>query len=193
MVAVPEGRSQLPETSRVVGADAVPVRDRRFVAITVGAVELLRPESDLVRLVEGAGHVDVLIAADDTPIGAPAPLGVLAGCEIDGAACDEPDEDSGPVHDEFTALGLPDLAVHRLGLRLPLGPQSEADLVAALSELVGFDPEPGVYLLAPAVAPTDPSRVAVDAAVQRIARVYGIPLLRFRCHELAVVTDPGTG
>ncbi len=193
MVAVPEGRFDLPEAPRVVGSDVVPVRDRRFVAVTVGAVELLRPESDLVRLVEGAGHVDVLIAADDESIETPAPLGVLAGCVIDDTAFDEPDENDRSGHDEFAALGLPDLHVHRLGLRPPLGPQSEADLVAALSELVGFDPEPGVYLLAPAVAPTDPARVAVDAAVQRIARVYGIPLLRFRCHELTVVTDRSAG
>ena len=35
--------------------------------------------------------------------------------------------------------------MHRLGLPGPLGPLAESDLVAALSELVGFDPEPGVY------------------------------------------------
>ncbi|WP_300011293.1 hypothetical protein [Pseudonocardia sp.] len=175
----------------------MPVHDRRFVAVSVGAVELLRPESDLLRLVEGAGYVDVLIAADDPPVGPPAPLGVLAGCAVDGPACDGDDDgyddrDAEPGDEVFAALGLPDLHVHRLGLHPPVGPQHEDDLVAALSELVGFDPEPGVFLLGPAVAPADPARSVVDQAAQRIARVYGIPLLRFRCHELCVVTAPGT-
>jgi hypothetical protein len=62
--------------------------------------------------------------------------------------------------------------------------------VAALSELVGFDPEPGLYCLAPAAAPADSAPGVVERAVQRIARVYGIPLLRYRCLELAVVTGP---
>lgn len=201
MVAVPEGEFRLPDPSRVTGYDAVPVRERRFVAVTVSAVELLRPGSDLVRLIEGTGHVDVLVAADDSPVDAPSPLGVLAGCDVDDPQCrgagsdpddDDPDDDDpddGGPDDGFAALGLPDLHVHRLGLRAPLGPHSDADLVAALSELVGFDPEPGVYLLGPATAPADPGRAAVDRAVQRIARVYGIPMLRFRCHELTVVAD----
>jgi hypothetical protein len=66
-------------------------------------------------------------------------------------------------------------------------PGAEADLVAAMSELVGFDPEPGVYCLAP--TPSDPGRVAAARAAQRIAQVYGIPLLRYRCLELSLV-DP---
>ncbi|MGH8917389.1 MAG: hypothetical protein ACRD0H_03475, partial [Actinomycetes bacterium] len=68
---------------------------------------------------------------------------------------------------------------------------AESDLVAAMSELVGFDPEPGVYCLAPAPWPTDPGREVVIAAAQRIARVYGIPLLRYRCMELSVVDNAG--
>jgi hypothetical protein len=67
----------------------------------------------------------------------------------------------------------------------------EDDLVAALSELVGFDPEQGVYCLAPAPSPTDPARTAVDRAARRIALVYGIPLLRYRCLELSVVPSDG--
>ena len=79
--------------------------------------------------------------------------------------------------------------MHRLGLRTPLPTTAEADLVAALSELVGFDPEPGLYLLGPAGEPgrAGAERAVVDRAVQRVAQVYGIPLLRYRCHELTVV------
>ena len=42
-----------------------------------------------------------------------------------------------------------------------------------------------MYCLAPA---TPPDGVLV-AAAQRIARVYGLPLLRYRCLELSVVDD----
>src|SRR5205823_6082278 len=38
----------------------------------------------------------------------------------------------------------------------------------------GFDPEPGVYCLAPAL----PADGVIVRAAQRIARVYGLPLLR---------------
>jgi hypothetical protein len=89
-------------------------------------------------------------------------------------------------------LEHPDIAVHRLALRLPLDPAAEDDLVAALSELVGFDPEPGVYCLAPAT----PAGGVLARAVHRIARVYGIPLLRYRCLELSLVetgADAPTG
>lgn len=81
------------------------------------------------------------------------------------------------------------LQLHRLGLPARLLPPAEADLVGALSGPVGFDPEPGVHGLAPAFRTGDPARSAMDRAVRRIARVSGLPLLRYRCLELAVVVD----
>ncbi len=195
MVAVPEGELSAPEAPRAAGGP-VPVHGRRFVAVAVSAMELLRPESDLVRLVEGAGYVDVLLASEDAPVASPAPLGVLSGCAAEyddiGPECDGPgydDEGYDEVAAQVAEIGMAELHVHRLGLPGPLGPQSDGDLVAALSELVGFDPEPGLYLLAPALDPADPGRSSVDRAAARIAQVYGIPLLRYRCLELTVV-DP---
>jgi hypothetical protein len=102
----------------------------------------------------------------------------------DDDAADVPDDD---VRGRVAELGLPALQMHRLGLSLPQVAGAEADLVAALSELVGFDPEPGVYCLAPADAPGDLGRAAAVGAAQRIAQVYGIPLLRYRCLELSLV------
>ncbi|QJY44704.1 hypothetical protein [Pseudonocardia broussonetiae] len=170
-------------------------------AVSVCTVELLRPGSDLVRLLEGGGPADLLVACDDAPATAPAPLGVLGVADavllddLDDADLEDDDEDDDEGDDRdalrrrAAELGLPDLAVHRLGLRTPLPPTAEADLVAAISELVGFDPEPGLYLLGPAVEPgrAGVERAVVDRAVQRVAQVYGIPLLRYRCHELTVV------
>ena len=158
-------------------ARAVCDADRRVVAIAVDAVELLRPESDLARLLESFGRADVLLAAEDLP----------------AAAVEDPDDDpddwvrDSEAVDEVrlgtAALRHPDLVVHRLALDAPLSEDVEDDLVAALSELVGFDPGRGVYCLAPAT-PVD--GVLVRAA-QRIARVYGLPLLRYRCLELSLV------
>lgn len=173
-----------------VGGFAVmarPVRDadRRVVAIAPDAVELLRPGSDLARLMESFGRADVLLVAEDVPRFA--------------EATDDPDDDLDDDLDDWTrdaeavdevreraaVLLHPDLVVHRLGLSLPLAPTDESELVAALSELVGFDPEDGVYCLAPAC----PASSVISRAAERIAQVYGLPLLRYRCLELSVV-DP---
>lgn len=170
MVAVPEMPVSEPVADTTTGNSAVPAS--RAVAVTVSPMELLRPESHLAELIAGFPQVELLVAADDSRA--------------------DPEDDIDRQGEELRAsaarLGLSGLALHRLGLPSPLPATAENDLVAAMSELVGFDPEPGVYCLAPASAPADPARGVVERAAQRIARVYGIPLLRYRCLELAVVT-----
>ncbi|MBV9921026.1 MAG: hypothetical protein JOY78_09295 [Pseudonocardia sp.] len=147
-------------------------------AIALDAVELLRPASDLARLLEGFGRVDVLLATEDLPV-----------ASLDGDSEDDPDDwvQDDQVVDEVkmatAALGHADLEVHRLALRPPVGPEAEDDLVAALSELIGFDPEPGVYCLAPAT----PADGVLVRAIRRIARTYALPLLHYRCLELCLV------
>ena len=178
MVAVPEVRTDAPA---VLAGARSPLRGRRVVAAAVSTMELLRPESDLLRLLEGSAEVDLLVATDDAP-------GRGAAAEDDGEAADAA---LAEVRRRVDALQLPGLRLHRLGLPAPLTAGAHDDLVAALSELVGFDPERGVYCLGPAVSPPDPSRAALDGAVRRIAQVYGIPLLRYRCLELVVVGDDG--
>lgn len=170
MVAVPEMPVSEPVAGAATGRSTVPAS--RAVAVTVSPMELLRPESHLAELIAGFPQVELLVAVDDSQ--------------------PDPEGDLDQLGEELRAsagrLGLPGLALHRLGLPNPLPATAEGDLVAALSELVGFDPEPGLYCLAPASAPADPARSVVERAAQRIARVYGIPLLRYRCLELAVVT-----
>jgi hypothetical protein len=161
-----------------VMAQAMREVDRRVVAIASDAMELLRPASDLARLLESFGRADVLLAEEDLPV-----------------AADEDDPDDWTLDAEVTdevrtraaALQHPDLVVHRLGLGHPLAAGAEDELVAALSELIGFDPEPGVYCLAPASSTSS----VIGRAAQRIAQVYGLPLLRFRCLELSVVDGMG--
>ena len=114
-----------------------------------------------------------------------------AGDGADDDFEDFDDVDDTDVVDDVRAavalLGLGELHVHRLGLRPPLGTAADGDLVAALSELVGFDPGPGVQCLAPLPLPTDPARAAIERAVWRIAQVYSLPVQRYRCLELSVV------
>jgi hypothetical protein len=172
MVAVPEMPVSEPVAGVATGGSPVPAS--RAVAVTVSPMELLRPESHLAELIAGFPQVELLVAADDSQPDADDELDHL-GEELRASAA---------------RLGLSGLALHRLGLPHPLPTTAEADLVAALSELVGFDPEAGLYCLAPVPAPADPALGIVERAVQRIARVYGIPLLRYRCLELAVV--PGS-
>jgi hypothetical protein len=195
MVAVPEMPVSVPVAAFATGPSAVPAR-RRVVAVSVSQMELLRPESDLARLVEEFPHVDLLIAGDDgvVPHAVPAPgraddQGDDQAEEYEAAA----DQAAEELHAAVATLGVTNLSVHRLGLRPPLVATDESDLVAALSELVGFDPEPGVYCLAPAQAPSDASRAVVNRAAHRIAQVYGIPLLRYRCLELCVVGQDAGG
>ena len=204
MVAVTGIGDALPGamTGPVVGDE--PGAARRIVAVAVTPMELLRPGSDLARMVDGVGPVDLLLACENAPVDDPSPVGLLscegsARIDLAGLDCvdDDLDDDDGPDDDadELRAaaddLGLVDLRLHRLALPAPLTGAAESDLVAALSELVGFDPEPGVQILAPLPsAGDDPQRSVVDRAVERIVAVYGLPLQQYRCLELSVVDEP---
>jgi len=195
MVAVSEAGLVLPAGVSPPSVDQEPVERRRVVAIAASPMELLRPGSDLVRMIEGAGYVDLLFACEVEPVAEPSPVGVLAGVALDAVTADvsadddadEDDDTADELHAAASGLGLDERHLHRLALRAPLTAAAEPDLVAALSELVGFDPEPGVQVLAPAPMPTDPDRGVIERAVRQIVQVYSLPLERYRCLELAVV------
>ncbi|WP_433506072.1 hypothetical protein ACQP04_06020 [Pseudonocardia halophobica] len=74
--------------------------------------------------------------------------------------------------------GLRSVPVHRLGLRRPLHTDAEDDLLAALSEVVGFDPGPGLGILAPGELADRPDRAAVAHAAEVAAAVYGAEIAR---------------
>jgi hypothetical protein len=192
MVAVSEAGLVLPVDVSLPTPDEESVAGCRVVAVAVSAMELLRPGSDLVRMIEGAGYVDLLLACEDETVAEPSPVGVLGGGALDGVDAagwtdDEDDDDVDELRAAADLLGLDELHLHRLALPAPLGVAADPDLVAALSELVGFDPEPGVRVVAPLPSPTDPGRSAIDRAVRQIVQVYSLPLVRYRCLELSVV------
>jgi hypothetical protein len=197
MVAVPEMPVSAPVAAGAAGKSAVSPA-RRVVAVTVSPMELLRPESDLARLAEGFTRIDILVAGDDAASPDSGPLSGF-GSAHDHVGYDTGYDDGDDYDDDWfdsaaaevragiDRLGLPGLQLHRLGLCRPYPATAEDDLVAAMSELVGFDPEPGVYCLAPVPDPDDPTRTTIIRAAQRIAQVYGIPLLRYRCLEFSIV------
>lgn len=76
----------------------------------------------------------------------------------------------------FARCGLRTVPLHRLGLRTPLPAGSDGDLLAALSEVIGFDPEPGLGLLAPGELVERPDRTVVGRAAATAALVYGAQL-----------------
>ena len=88
MVAVPEVCSTAPDTGAGAPQLAVLTRCRRMVAITGTAMELLRPESDLLRIISGSPHVDLLVASVDEPVAARGRLGVLGDLTPEGSSVD---------------------------------------------------------------------------------------------------------
>jgi hypothetical protein len=151
-----------------VAVSALPVqlrRCRRVVAITVHLPEFLLAASGLVQRLGAAGvRTDLLVAAAESD-------------ESVEEQADEPAEDV--IAAALGELRVPELVRHRLALPAPIGADRADDLLAGLSELVGFDPEPGVYCLAPAGDGVDPSQAIVGEAARRIARIYRLRLVRY--------------
>ncbi|RTL65702.1 MAG: hypothetical protein EKK42_19240 [Pseudonocardiaceae bacterium] len=217
MTAVPEIRGSGPVVP-FAGRSQPRTGPARIVAVADTLTELRRPESDLARILAGVGTADLLVACDDVVSGRPAPAAPTPLFSyLDYPDYDDPDLVDGtgdaaggeigneteewaapapraPGPDERVSgddvLELPGVQLHRLGLR-GVTAGSEDDLVAAMSELVGFDPEPGVYCLAPVASADDPSRAVLISAMERIAQVYGLPMLRYRCLELSIVPCKG--
>jgi hypothetical protein len=211
MVAVPGVGDAGPMVARRTGVAVVPPVRSRLVAVAVSPLELLRPGSDLARLIGESGRVDLLVARDEVDLDRDCAGVTTLGCgdgpgaEVvldpsvlaDGSGAEDLDEDYDGFEDDeddeddvlmaVADLGLPDLHLHRLGLPGRVGAAAGADLLAALSELVGFDPEPGVYLVAPTPSPSDPEGSTIVEIANRLARVYGIPMLRYGSLELSVV------
>ena len=139
---------------------------RRVVAVTVHLPEFLLAAAGLVQRLGALGvRTDVLVA---------------------GAADKRSDEAAGLA---LAELRVPELERHRLALPTPVGADRADDLLAGLSELVGFDPERSVYCLAPAGDGTDPSQAIVGEAARRIARVYRLRLVRFTVTGGAAAAD----
>lgn len=153
---------------------------RRLVAVAISPEEV-RPGSPLLARLAGVEHVDLLLITDGDEARALVDFGADSDPDIDAD-----DEGDGPdpadgVRAVAAAVGLR-VAVHRLGLARPSAarPADEDDVVAAISELVGFDPEPGVGCVVPGPPHANgPADQVVGRAVERIVAAYGLPLLTY--------------
>lgn len=175
-------------------------------AVAVTEADVLRAGSDLRHVADAATEVDVLTARQDPPgpLLGTSPMDAedypdedgldIDGLEIPGAeipGAEIPGADEIPGAEPATAVepvphdgGLPaGLRLHRLGLRWTVQDRDEPDLVAAMCELVGFDPDDQVFCVVPASgagAVTDPEVAVLRRVVRRVARVYGLPVLQYR-------------
>lgn len=172
---------------------------RRLVAVAVTDADVLWAGSDLRHVADAATEVDVLTARQDPPgpLLGTSPMdaedypdeddldidgvelpGLETSVELPGA---EPVTAAPPVlHDGALPAGL---RLHRLGLRWTVQDRDEPDLVAAMCELVGFDPDDQVFCVVPAIGPgavDDPEVAVLRRVVRRVARVYGLPVLQYR-------------
>jgi hypothetical protein len=135
-----------PATARV-GRHRIPraplERATRVVVVAVSGAELLAEAGGLLQHLDAAGTELEILVA------AGAETRALARC------------------------GLRAVPLHRLGLRTPLPAGAEGDLLAALSEVIGFDPDAGLGILAPGELAERPDRAVVGRAAAMAARVYG--------------------
>ena len=77
-------------------------------------------------------------------------------------------------------LELGTLTRHRLALPVPFGVERTGDVVAAMSELIGFDPEPGVFCLVPGNAEgARAAYQAVEAAATLVGDAYRIRIMSY--------------
>ncbi len=155
------GEVQPGRVTRTERGRSLPValsRCRRVVAVTVHLPEFVLAAAGLVQRLDAAG----------------VPIDVLEVAALD----DDADEAAATA---LACLGVSLLRRHRLALPAPIVAERSDDVVAAMSELVGFDPEPGVFCLTPATGGdgAQPPHAVVGGATERIAEVYRIRLVRF--------------
>lgn len=69
---------------------------------------------------------------------------------------------------------------HRLALPTPFGVERTDDVLAAMCELIGFDPEPGVVCLVPGSGETSRAAFpAIQAAAEAVTGAYRLRIVRY--------------
>ncbi|HTK67598.1 MAG TPA: hypothetical protein VL595_34820 [Pseudonocardia sp.] len=132
-------------------------RCQRVVAVTVHLPEFLLAAAGSLQRLDAAG----------------VPIDLLELAWIDVAA-------ERAASAALDCLELAGLTRHRLALPVPFGVERTGDVVAAMSELIGFDPEPGVFCLVPGNG--DGSRAAyqaVEAASALVGDAYRIRIMSY--------------
>lgn len=101
--------------------------------------------------------------------------------DLDGAGADEPaDPDEVAAEAAYRALGLSVVRRHRLGLPDGGVAAAEADVVGAVSEIVGFAEDPsGLCVLAPWSGDGDDDHEAAGRAAEIVTAAYRVRLVRW--------------
>lgn len=149
-------RTAAPDNPASLGGPA-PVLERvhRVVALAVEPFELLAEAGGLLlRLAAHGAAIEVLLVTD----------GVCS---------------STTVARRFSRLGLREVPRIRLGLSRPVPRGAGNDVLAALSEIVGFDPDPGLAMLAPAPLTVRTERAVLSRAARLAAGIYHTDLIRY--------------
>ncbi|PZS33656.1 MAG: hypothetical protein DLM61_04830 [Pseudonocardiales bacterium] len=156
-VAGHPGRTRSPVGARPGRLPSALSRCQRVVALTVRLPEFLLAAAGTAQRLDAAGvSVDLLELAWLSSTAERAAVAALDRLELRA------------------------LSRHRLAMLAPFGVERTGDVVAAMSELIGFDPEPGVLCLVP--GPGDGHRAAyqaVDATAALIADAYRMRILRY--------------
>ncbi|MCD2191172.1 PIG-L deacetylase family protein, partial [Actinomycetospora soli] len=114
-----------------------------------------------------AGALDDLPDGDDDPVG---PTG----------EDDDVDPDEAAAEAAYRALGLSVVRRHRLGLPDGGVAAAESDVVAAVSEIVGFSDDPGgLCVLAPWSGDGDDDHEAAGRAAEVVTAAYRVRLVRW--------------
>jgi hypothetical protein len=132
-------------------------RCQHVVAVAVNLPELLLATAGSLQRLDAAG----------------VPIDLLELAWLDAAA-----ERSAAA--ALDCLRLAGLRRHRLALQVPFGLERTGDVVAAMSELIGFDPEPGVFCLVPGNAEGRRAAYqAVQAASTLVADAYRVRIMSY--------------
>ncbi|MEJ2867438.1 PIG-L family deacetylase [Actinomycetospora sp. OC33-EN08] len=179
---------------------------RRIVVVAPHPRDEIRAAGGLLRRL-GSRHaeVDVLSLTErptrtctPAPVGEPAPdpapaftlADLMAGALDDvggagGASGDDPDDsdtdpDEAAAEAAYRALGLSVVRRHRLGLPDGGVAEAESDVVAAISEIVGFSDDPGgLCVLAPWSGDGDDDHEAAGRAAEVVTAAYRVRLVRW--------------
>jgi LmbE family N-acetylglucosaminyl deacetylase len=137
---------------------------RDLVVITTHPYEAMCAAGGLIsHLASQGADVEVLVISDGD--------GAASGA-IDTAALQHPSLRRNQILAAYRRLGVPEVRRHRLHLESGKVTDSQPDLVAAFSELVGHDCYPGLWCLAPWRRDGHPDHDAVGLVAEAVCQSY---------------------
>jgi LmbE family N-acetylglucosaminyl deacetylase len=146
---------------------------RDVVVITTHLDEEVSAAGGLIaHLADHSADVEVLAVTDGDGTGRGAP-GATQARELSRRR--------GRIRATFNRLGVAEPRLRRLRLESGKVADAEPDLIAAFSELVGYDCYPGLWCLAPWQHDGHPDHNAVGRAAEMVCRTYNLRLVRYLC------------